>query len=374
MTAPVRTGSRSRMFLRMLMRATIVRRGQALTALLAVVTATSVATALLNLYVDVGAKLRKEFRSYGANVIVVAKDNSALPSGTLARVDSVLDRHGLAVPFAYAVVRAADGSPLVAAGTDMERVKKLNEWWDVTAWPVDHDSALIGARAQAVLTSDNKPFDLTFKNRTVHITPAGTLRTGAAEDSRVYLSLDDFIAWTGVQPSVVEISATGSSDEVAAAIRRLAAALPQMEIKPVRQIVEAEGRVLDKTRATLLASAAIIILTAALCVLGTLTTWVLDQRRDFAVMKALGASQSTINALFAAQSTVIGALGGVAGYLIGIGVANWIGRVNFNAAISPRLAVLPVVLIGSIAISLLAAVLPFSVLKRVQPAVILRGE
>ncbi len=73
------------MFLRMLVRAAVLRRGRAASALLAMVVAAAVATAMMNLYVDVQAKLRKEFRSYGANVIVVGKDGASLPSDALTR-------------------------------------------------------------------------------------------------------------------------------------------------------------------------------------------------------------------------------------------------------------------------------------------------
>ena len=55
-------------------------------------------------------------------------------------------------------------------------------------------------------------------------------------------------------------------------------------------------------------------------------------------------------------------------------VAIWIGRTNFHAAVTPRLTVFPVILVGGIAIALLAALLPISLLRRVQPANILRGE
>ena len=41
------------------------------------VVAAAVATAMLNLYVDVQAKLRREFRKYGANIVVVAKDGQS---------------------------------------------------------------------------------------------------------------------------------------------------------------------------------------------------------------------------------------------------------------------------------------------------------
>jgi putative ABC transport system permease protein len=362
------------MFLRMLVRAAILRRGRAASALLAMVVAAAAATAMLNLYVDVQAKLRREFRNYGANVVVVGKDGAALPVGALNEANAVLGGRGLAVPFAYVVARASDGQSVVVAGTDFEQVRRLDRWWSVSGWPQGARDALVGTRAGAVVSQQGKPFDLSFQGRTIQLNPAGTLSTGAAEDSRVYISLTDFENWTGVQPSTIEIAASGSPAEVDAVIGKLAEALPTAEVRPVRQIMEGEARVLGKTRATLLASASLIILTAALCVLSTLMGWVLDRRRDFAIMKALGASERLISSVFAAEAGALGAVGAIVGFLIGIGVAAWIGRVNFHAPVVPRLNVLPWVLLGSIAVALISAVLPMSLLRRVQPAVILRGE
>src|ERR1700689_1335539 len=85
------------MFLRMLMRAAVLRRGRAASALLAMVVAAAVATAMLNLYVDVQAKLRKEFRNYGANVVMVAKGDQALPPDALDKVNVILAGRGLSV-------------------------------------------------------------------------------------------------------------------------------------------------------------------------------------------------------------------------------------------------------------------------------------
>jgi putative ABC transport system permease protein len=373
-TVPTRRPGKHRMFLRMLLRASLVRRGRALSALLAVVVAAAVATAMLNLYVDVQAKLRTEFRKYGANIVVVAKQGQPLPADALTRVQAALAGRGIAVPFAYVVASTSDGSPVVAAGTDMESVRRLDSWWSVSAWPSAPGEALVGSRAAAVLSSKGQPFNLSFQGRTIHLTTAGTLTTGAAEDSRVYLPLQDFTAWTGVQPSTIEIAANGSAAQVTATMQQVTAAVPGAEVRPVRQIVEAEGRVLGKTRSTLFAAAALIILTAALCVLATLTAWVLDRRRDFAIMKALGASERLISGFFAAEAASIGALGALLGYGIGIGAAAWIGRVNFQASISPRLSVLPSVFLGSIVVALLSASLPMALLRRVQPATILRGE
>jgi len=378
------------MFLRMLVRAAILRRGRALSALFAMVVAAAVATAMLNLYVDVQAKLRREFRNYGANIILVAKDGASLPSGALAQVDSVLAGRGSAAPFGMVVARTSDGQPIVVAGADFERVRQLDKWWSVTRWPSEITTsqatdgramklpntspALIGVRALSVVSPKNEPFDLSFQGRILHVTPAGTVQTGAAEDSRIYVSLADFVAWSGVQPSTIEVGASGSPEEVAAIMNQLAKAIPTADVRPVRQIMEGEARVLGKTRATLLAAAALIILTAALCVLSTLMGWVFDRRRDFAIMKALGASGRLLNGFFAAEAAALGATGALIGFLIGIGIAAWIGRANFHAAVTPRLSVLPIVLAGSMIVTLVSAILPISLLRRVQPAVILRGE
>jgi putative ABC transport system permease protein len=157
-------------------------------------------------------------------------------------------------------------------------------------------------------------------------------------------------------------------------VSRLARALPAADVRPVRQIVEGEARVLGKTRATLYAAAILIILTAALCVLATLTGWVFDRRRDFAIMKALGASEGLVSGFFAAEAAALGAVGAVLGFMIGIGIAVWIGRANFNAPVVPRFSVFPIVLAGSVAVALLSAIVPMSLLRRVQPAIILKGE
>jgi putative ABC transport system permease protein len=328
----------------------------------------------------VQAKLRREFRKYGANIVVAAKagrkgaDDLALPTDSLANVRSVLGNSGLAVPFAYAVARTSDGRSVVVAGTDFDQVQKLDSWWSVTAWPKTPKDALVGHRAAALIDASGKPFDLTFQGRTLQVNPVGTLQTGADEDGRVYISLADFTEWTHVPYSTIEVSASGSSQEIDATLQKLARALPGAEVRPVRQVMEAEARVLGKMRSTLFVAAVVIILTSAVCLLATLTGWIADRRRDFALMKALGASGAMLQGFFAAEAAALGAAGSVLGFGIGLGVAVWIGRVNFHAPVSPRLSVFPVILVGGILVALAAAILPISLLQRVQPANILRGE
>ena len=362
------------MFGRMLLRAAVLRRRRAASALLAMIVAAAVATSMMNLYVDVQAKLRTEFRSYGANLVIVANNGESLPADALTKVESVIGKSTLAVPFSYAVARTSDGQSVVVVGTDFARARQLNHWWKVSRWPDAPNDALIGIRAATVVSPNRQPFQLSFQSKAIRLIPAGLLQTGAGEDSRIYLDQSVFQNWTGISPSTIEVAANGTPAEVEASIRRLKQLLAPADVRPVRQIMEGEANVLNKTRATLYASATLVVLTSALCLLATLIGWVVDRKRDFAIMKALGASELLVNGFFAAEAAAMGIIGAIFGFFIGIGVAAWIGRVNFHAPVVPRFSVFPYVLAGSIGVALVSAILPIVLLGKVQPAIILRGE
>ena len=362
------------MFLRMLARAAMLRKRSALAALLAIAVAAAAATAMLNLFSDVQSKLQREFRNFGANIVSNAPEGEALTSRELSGIRAAVEGHGLAVPFAYAVARAGQDQPIVVAGTDLELARKLNPWWSVSSWPRASGEALIGVRAARVISPDNKPFTLRYRDREIQLTPAGSVQTGASEESRIYISSSDFHNLTGLDPSALEIAAEGSPAEVNSLLQRLHSSFPNLDVRPVRQIAEGEANVLGKTRSTLLASSAFIVCTAALCVLATLMGWVFDRRRDFAIMKALGASDRLIALFVAGEAAVLGSAGAILGFGAGVGIAAWIGHANFHARVAPRLGIFPVVLAGCLAVTLLSTVPPLRLLRRIQPAMILRGE
>src|SRR6266403_2800976 len=147
------------MFTRMLLRAAILRRGRAAAALLAMIVAAAVATAMMNLYVDVQAKLRTEFRNYGANVVAVAKESQPLPADALTKIESALGPKTLAVPFSYAVARTQAGQSVVVVGTDFLRARQLNHWWNVSHWPEQsrQTTAALHAAAQDNLNVAAQP-------------------------------------------------------------------------------------------------------------------------------------------------------------------------------------------------------------------------
>jgi putative ABC transport system permease protein len=367
---------RYRMFVRLMVRAATVRRSRTLTAFFAIAIAAAVATALLNLYVDLESKLSSEFRKFGANVVVVANQGQSLSPELITNIQAALPKGTVAVPFAYVVANTSSGKAIVIAGTDFDAARRLNRWWSVTNWPSGSHAALVGERATASLSSESESDTVTFAGKSFHFTRAGDLRTGGPEDSRIYLPLSDFSAWTRVQPSTLELAIPGASDEVNSAIARIRSAIPggNAEVRPVRQIVEAETRVLDKTRAILLFSTIVIAVMVALCVLATLTASVLERRRDYAVMKALGSSKQLVNAIFISESVVIAVAGAICGFVLGSGIAAWIGRANFHAAVVPRFSVFPAVFAGSLLVALVSAAIPLTILQKIEPAVLLKGD
>lgn len=364
--------SRERIFLRMMLRSALRDRSRSLLAMFAVVVAAAVSTALLNLYADLDKKLHKEFRNYGANIVLTS--DRPLSPGTLTQVEGMLPPGSAAAPFLYSIAKAANGDPVVVAATDFDRARKLNGWWGVSRWPQARGEALLGARAQRQLADQGQPFDLDYGGRTIRLTPAGTLTTGSDEESRVYLALADVEKWTGMRPNVLELAVPGSAREVESAVARLRLAFPGAKVEPVRQLVEAEANVLGKTRGALLGASLVVILLATMCLLATLTASVLNRRKDFAVMRALGATSRTLHTLFLAETAAFAVVGCLVGLVVGMGLAMWIGQANFHAAVTPRWSVLPAVFTGTLVIALLAAVFPMMMLGKAQPATLLRGE
>jgi putative ABC transport system permease protein len=359
----------------MLRRSLIHRKARSISALTAMTVSAGVATALLTLYADLDAKLHREFRSFGANIVLTAAANTPLPPNALSRVQQIAGPDASAAEFAYAIATTPTGTSVVVAGTDFAAAKRLNSWWQVDTWPdsAAPDAALFGQRA-ASLVSNNQTVALTYAGRPITLQKVGRLNTGGDEDSRIYLSLAAFTAWTGLTPGVIELQVPGGAKRIEATIAQLKKDLPEIQVQPVRQLVEGESKIVDRTHALMYGAVLLIALTVAVSVLATLSSSVYERRRDFALMKALGGSQHHILAMFLFETIALALLSVVAGFIIGSAAAWAISETNFHTATLPHPSVLPLVLLLNIVIATLAAWLPVRRLRSLQPAALLRGE
>jgi putative ABC transport system permease protein len=363
--------TRTHLLLRLLLKAAWVRKDRAFTALVSVAVVATIATAALTIYSDLESKLSREFRGFGANVVVTKTSDALIPS-ELADIGKTIGHAGEIVPVAYAIATEATGkSRIVVGGADIDKLRRLNSSWSFSN--AGAGTALVGARVDETITHGSE-LQLSFGKNAAVIKPAGFFHSGSDDDSRVYIPLDDFVRLTGVQPNTALVRIEGKPQDIQAAIASLRAALPQAEVKPVRQITQAQTAVVGKTRSVVLASSAVVVVLIMLCMVATFTGSVLERRKDFAVMKALGASDRAVNFLFASESALLAVTGSVAGYILGCGIAFWIGKANFDAAILPQPLLLVPVLLGSVALALIASTAPLRLLQQIQPAGILRGE
>ncbi len=361
----------------LLRRSLLHRRSRTLAELVSLTVSAAVATALLTLYASLDLKLHHQFRAFGANIVITSQNaGQPLPPDALAIARQAAGPDSRVVPFAYAIAQMQDGSSIVVAGTDLTGARAMDSWWQVSHWPENNQATpvqvLTGVRAAKALGAER--FFLTYNGKSVPLQTAGTVRTGDAEDSRIYLPLDAFESWTGVTPTTLEVQAAGSTRQIQAVLERLRLALPGSNVQAVHQLVEAEANVVSRTRSLMLSSLVLILLTVAICVLATLTASVLERRRDFAVMKALGATQRHVGLLFLLEAFVLAMVGLLCGYVLGCGIAYLIGEWNFHTAIFPVWRIAPQVALLNLLVALLAAAIPLRILRHLEPATLLRGE
>jgi putative ABC transport system permease protein len=362
--------SRVQLFLRMLFKAAWVRKDRALTALVSAAVVATIATAALTVYSDLESDLSRTFRGFGANV-VISKAQGSLTPDEIAKIKSTLVNKGMVVPVAYAIAGAFDGSKVVVGGANTTDLLKLNSWWSISG-SISPAPELVGARVAE--RANGKPFMLAFGGKTTVVQASAVIHSGAEDDSRVYLDLPAFVALTGVEPNTALVRVDGRPQEIHDTIARLSSSLPNLEVKPVRRFTQTQTEVVGKTRSVVLASSAVVVVLIMLCMAATFTSAVLERRKDFAVMKALGASNRLVGVLFAAEASLLALTGAAAGFAAGSAIAYWIGKANFDAAILPQPTLVFPVLLGSMALALLASTAPLRLLQQIQPAGILRGE
>ena len=217
--------------------------------------------------------------------------------------------------------------------------------------------------------------ELHYAGRSAELTVAGVASSGSTEDNQIFVNLPVVQRLAGLEGRIelVQLSVAGSPENIEGFVSRLAVALGGLEVRPIRQLAEAEGQLLGRIRLLILSTVVLILVLTGLCVLATMAALAMERRRDVGLMKALGGPMPRVVRLFLTEASALGVAGGVLGYLGGIFLSQWIGRSVFGVAIGPRPEVLPLTVALMLGVSL-AGALPLRLLGRVRPAEILRGE
>jgi putative ABC transport system permease protein len=392
------------MFWRLLRQMIVQGRGRLAVALVALVSGATVSAALLNLEFDAERKITRELRTLGPNVLVrtasapgAADDAGAVVGGEaldalLATDNETGWRHKAAstergaesgevsalVPSLYVIVRTGSDTTLVLSGTWLDAYPRLAPWWRVEgAWVTDRNDAavcLVGHQVAArLLLRPGSSIELRYANRTATLRVAGIVSAGGPEDDQVFANLQVAQQLSGLpgKVSMVQMSVTGSPQQVDRFSAQLAGRLPGLEVRPLRQIAQAEGQLLARVHSLLFWSVGLILALTALCVLSTTAALAVERRADVGLMKALGGEMNRIIRLFLAEAGLLGAAGGLIGAMLGALLSAWIGRRVFGTAASLRPEIIPLIVAVMVAVALMGA-LPLRLLSHVRPAAVLR--
>jgi len=138
------------------------------------------------------------------------------------------------------------------------------------------------------------------------------------------------------------------------------------------------NQVLFGVQAFVVIIAFISIIVGAIGIINTMTTSVLERRKEIGIMKAIGAKNSHIFLMFFIESGLMGLIGGIIGVILGVSIGyfgtlqlnNFIGS---NASPNLDLFLITASLIGSFLIGSVAGIIPAMQAAKQNPVDALRG-
>jgi putative ABC transport system permease protein len=287
-------------------------------------------------------------------------------------------------------------------GTFRTGVATTNPWWHVQGnW--FHDGAaecVIGASlARRLSIAVGQMLDVRAGGHTARLRVVGIVSAGGQEDDAVLAPLeiaqqlsdrpgqyrrllvsaltkpeDTFSQRDPANMAPEEYDRWYCSPYISSISRQIQEQLPAVEVRPIRQVAEGEGRILGRVSALMWLVTVAALLAAAVAVAATAGTTVLERRKEIGLMKALGASRALVGAFFLGEQWLIALLGGAAGYVLGLGLAHLLGQQVFGVSPQLRPILLPVVLGVAAVVATLGSLAPLRNIMRLDPAPVLRGE
>jgi putative ABC transport system permease protein len=372
------------MYFKMITSSLLRRRSRMFVALLAVAVGATILSGLLTVYYDIPRQMRQEFRSYGANFILVAAGGEALGrEAAEAAIACIPASAAVGVaPYRYETVKINE-QPFMAAGTELAEARKASPYWFVSGdWPERDGNVLIGQEvADVIRLVPGNTFTMTGTNPageafSKSFRVSGIVQTGGTEEAFIFMSLSDFASVMGENDAfdVVECSISASQAELETIAAQVEENAEGVAPRLVTRVTRSEGAVLTKLQALVFLVTAVVLLLTMICVATTMMAVVAERRKEIGLRKALGASDRSIVLEFLGEGLFLGCLGGALGVLFGFGFAEFIGINVFSRSVHFQTLLAPVTLVASVFITGLACLIPVRSATDVDPAIVLRGE
>ncbi|MBQ3398831.1 MAG: ABC transporter permease [Synergistaceae bacterium] len=424
------------MFWRIITKTLIRQKSKMIMIAFTVVLGVSLSTAMMNVMLGVGDKVNRELKVYGANITVRHKDAALMSdlyglegqgvNDKFLYEDDVLKLKSIFWGFNILDFspmldgRAAmNGEDVQIVGTWPEKnatlptgeelhtgLKSLRTWWEVSGeWlgENDDDAVMLGhlLATQNDIHAGDK-ITLTAGSQSKTFTVKGIFNDGGNSDSKILMTLpaaQSLLNLTG-KVSTIEVSALTTPDNdlarkaaqdprslspdeyetwyctayVSAICHQIQEVIRDGVAKPVRQVAESEGTILNKTTLLMVLITILSSIGSALAISNLITASVIERSQELGLLKALGAYNWQIVLLVLAEVMITGLAGGVVGYFMGIGFAQVIGQTVFGSYIEIARMVILIVAVILFFVTLAGSVPAIRYLTALKPTEVLHGK
>jgi len=418
---------------------------------IAITLGVAVATAMIAVATDIGDKINRELRSYGANLIVTPQedtldvevggvnlkppsDGAFLNEADLPKIRGTFWHNNIVgfSPMLPVTVRVgSDGAkdvtlvgtyfnkPLHFGKQDFTTGARITHpWWRVEGscgdgalprpgrvedspaacgWPNDDSqNILVGERLAAKLGKEpGETLDVAGRQLTI----SGILSTGAAEDDQIVAPLalaQQMLGKPGAVRRVYVSALTKPQDAFAtqdpntmtpevrdrwycspyvqSIAYQLQEVIPHSHAEQIRQVAQNEGTVLSRIKGLMLLVTLAALFASALAVSAAMATAIFERRVEVGLMKALGAGNLAVSAIFFAEALLLALVGGIAGFSVGALLAGQIGRSIFNSQITIEPVLFPVILAIAVFVTFAGSATAIRRAVKFDPVFALRGE
>jgi putative ABC transport system permease protein len=428
---------------------------------IAVTLGVAVATAMIAVATDIGDKINRELRTYGANLIVTPQedtldveiggvnlkppsDGAFLNEADLPKIRGIFWHHNILgfSPMLPVTVKVGNGSEArdatllgtyfnktLAFGKDefTTGVRITHPWWkvscgdgrfapqnvgtggvparpgpvgdspDACGWPNDESQNILVGERLATKLNARPGSALKVAGRS--LTVSGILSTGAAEDDEIVAPLSLAQELLGKPGAVRRIYVSAlTKPEDALAVRdpktmspemydrwycspyvqsiayQLQEAIPHSHAEQIRQVAQNEGTVLSRIKGLMLLVTLAALFASALAVSAAMATAIYERRQEVGLMKALGAGNIAVAALFFAEALLLALIGGIIGFAGGSLLAHQIGQSIFNSRISIEPVLFPIILAIAVFVTFAGSAAAIRRAVKFDPVFALRGE
>ena len=399
--------SRERMYLKMVVSSLVRRSSRLIVAVLAIAIGATTLSGLVTIYYDIPRQLGREFRSYGANLVLLPRGDTKILRGDLEAVRRIIggDRIVGMAPYRYQTVKINE-QPYIIAGTDLDEARKNSPFWYVEGeWGTKDrpDQVMVGkeiartldlslgddfvvkgvkygqsavASKQTFSAEENVKKDIGTQYFSRKLYVRGIITTGGAEEGFIFTDADMLNELIGdtFRGDVVECSIMADAAGLGTLSSAIEAELPSVQPRAVRRLTQSQDIVLGKLQALVYLVTIVVLLITMISVYTTMMAMVAERKREIGLKKALGAENGLIMGEFLGEGVLLGFIGGALGVLLGFEFAQQVSLSVFGRAIHFQWLLIPITIAVFIAITILASILPVRKVMDIHPAIVLRGE